>query len=270
MNSAIYTGILGHARSRPIPHEFHYPAVLFYLDLDELDSLARSLRLFGVNGRNVVAFHDADHWDGKPGATRPKLERFARANGIDLDGGKIFLLTQCRVLGYVFNPVSFYYCHDSGGSLRAIVAEVNNTFGERHCYWLDERTREAAPDPSGVEGHRAVKRMHVSPFISMDAVYAFRFAPVGERLSVHISESEHGEHFFDAHLSGRRRRLDDRGIAAMLVGRPVSTLRVTAAIHWQAFRLWRRGVPFHRKPKPSAEQMTQARLFEQLAEERGS
>jgi DUF1365 family protein len=270
MNSAIYTGTLGHARSRPTRHEFRYPAVVFYLDLDELDSLARTLRLFGVNRRNLVSFHDADHWDGKPRATRPKLERFARANGIELDGGKIFLLTQCRVLGYVFNPVSFYYCHDSGGSLRAIVAEVNNTFGERHCYWLDERTREAAADVSGVERHRTAKRMHVSPFVSMDAVYTFRFAPVGDLLSVHISETEHGEQFFDAHLSGRRRPLDDRGLAAMLLRRPFSTFRVTTAIHWQAFRLWRKGVPFYRQPQPSAEQTAQARLFEELAGERGS
>ena len=270
MNSAIYIGTLAHARSRPTRHEFRYPAVVFYLDVDELDSLARTIRLFGVNRPNLVSFHDADHWDGKPGATRPKIERFARANGIDLDRGKVFLLTQCRVLGYVFNPVSFYYCHDSGGSLRAIVAEVNNTFGERYCYWLDERTRDAAVDAAGVERHRAAKRMHVSPFVSMDAVYAFRFGPVGERLSVHISETEHGEHFFDAHLSGRRRALDDRGLALLLLRHPFSTFRVTAAIHWQAFRLWRKGVPFHRQPEPSAEQMAQLRLFEELGEERGS
>jgi DUF1365 family protein len=270
MNSAIYSGTLGHTRSRPKRHEFHYPATVFYLDLDELGPLSRALRLFGVNRRNLVSFHDADHWDGKPGATRPKLERFAGANGIRLDGGKIFLLTQCRVLGYVFNPVSFYYCHGADGSLRAIVAEVNNTFGERHCYWLDERTREAAADGSGLERHRAPKRMHVSPFVSMDAVYAFRFAPVGERLSVHISETEHGEHFFDAHLSGRRHPLDDRGLAAMLWRRPFSTLRVTAAIHWQAFHLWRKGVPFYRQPNPSPEQTAQARLFEELAEGRGT
>jgi DUF1365 family protein len=270
MNSAIYTGTLGHARSRPTRHEFHYPAVVFHLDLDELDSLSRSIRLFGVNRPNLVSFHDVDHWDGKPGPTRPKLERFARANGLDLDGGKIFLLTQCRVLGYVFNPVSFYYCHDAGGSLRAIVAEVNNTFGERHCYWLDERTLEPGAEGSGMQCHRTTKRMHVSPFVSMDAVYTFRFAPVGERLSVHLSETEHGEHFFDAHLSGRRRPLDDRGLAAMVVRHPFSTFRVTAAIHWQALRLWRKGVPFYRQPKPSAEQAAQARLFEELAGERRS
>ena len=264
MTSAIYIGTLGHTRSRPVRHEFHYPAVTFYLDLDEIDALGRDLRLFGVNRANLVSFHDADHLDGKPGATRAKLERFARSQGIDLSGGKVFLLTQCRVLGYVFNPASFYYCHDGGGAVRAIVAEVNNTFGERHCYWMDERTRDVAAGAS-MEHHRAPKRMHVSPFVSMEASYAFRFAPVGERLSVHIAETENGEHFFDAHLSGKRRPLDDRGLVAMLVRYPLSTLRVTAAIHWQAFHLWRKRVPFYRQPKPSAEQAAQTRLFESLA-----
>ena len=260
MNSALYVGVLGHARRRPVAHAFHYPAVTFYLDLDELEQLDRKLRLFGVNRAKPVTFRDADHMDGHPGATRDKLVRFAREQGVDLGSGKIFLLTQCRVLGYVFNPVSFYYCHGGEGRLRAIVAEVNNTFGERHLYWLDERTRDATID----ERHHATKRMHVSPFVSMDAVYEFRFAPVGERLSVHIAETEHGEPFFDAHLSGERRALDDRTLLGMLIGYPLLTLRVTAAIHWQALRLWRKGVPFYRQPKPSPEQVAKTRLLQGL------
>ena len=265
MTSALYTGVLGHTRSRPVTHTFHYPAALFYLDLDELESLGRELRLFGVNAPSLFGFRDSDHMDGCAGSTRGKLECFARTQGVDLTGGKIYLLTQCRMLGYVFNPVSFYYCHGPAGALRAIVAEVNNTFGERHLYWLDERTRENDPARPLTERHRAEKRMHVSPFVSMDAAYEFRFAPVGERLSVHIAETEHGEHFFDAHLSATRRPLDDLRLTMLLLRYPLLTLRVTAAIHWQALRLWRKGAPVYRQPVPSSEQAAQTRLLHEIA-----
>jgi len=270
MNSALYTGFLSHRRRRPVEHRFRYAAAIFYLDLDELEALGNRLRLLGVNAPNVVTFRDSDHVDGRDGSTREKLLRFARAQGLDLADGKIFLLTQCRMLGYVFNPVSFYYCHDGGGALRAIVAEVNNTFGERHLYWLDERSRAHDGVAAETQRHRARKRMHVSPFVSMDAEYDFQFAPVGERLSVTIAETEHGEHFFDSHLAARRGPLDDRALVSMVVRHPFHTLRITAAIHWQAWKLYRKGVPVYRQPEPSPEQAAQARLLAELARGVGS
>jgi DUF1365 family protein len=249
MKSCLFTGQLTHHRVRPARHTFRYPTAYFWLDLDELETLGRRLRLFGVNRRRVFSFYDADHLDGLGGSTRDKIEGRLGARGIDLRGGAIFLLTQCRLLGYVFNPVSFYYAHDATGTLRAIVAEVNNTFGERHLYVLADAEREPSEDRETAV-YTAAKRLHVSPFLSTNAQYEFRFAPVGERLSVLIRECEGDTAMLDAHLWGRRRPLDDRTLAALALRHPLSTLKVTAAIHWQAVRLWRKGVPFYAHPGP--------------------
>lgn len=265
MNSRLFHGQLVHRRRLPVEHQFRYPATTFLLDLDELPALDR-LRLFGVNRRALFAFRDEDHVDGRPGSTRDKIAAFLRANGVEIPGGSIRLLTQCRLFGYVFNPVSFYYAHDDAGQLRAIVAEVNNTFGERLLYVLDDRSRAADPEHPGSRRYRARKRLHVSPFVSMDAAYEFSFGAVGERLSVHIAESEHGVHFFDAHLGGTSAPLDDRALLRLALRSPLLTVKVTAAIHWQALRLWRKGVPFHRQPAPSPEQSAQLRLLREIGQ----
>lgn len=265
MNSRLFHGRLSHRRRLPVEHEFRYPATLFWLDLDELPALDR-LRLFGVNRRALFTFRDEDHVDGRTGSTREKISAFLRASGVELAGGSIRLLTQCRLFGYVFNPVSFYYAHDAAGTLRAIVAEVNNTFGERLLYVLDDRSLADDPEHPAVRRHHARKRLHVSPFVSMDAAYDFRFSPVGERLSVHIAETEHGTHFFDAHLWGTSGPLDDRALLRLALRSPLLTLKVTAAIHWQALHLWRKGVPFHRQPAPSPEQSAQLRLLQDIGQ----
>ncbi len=269
MTSCLFHGSLSHARRRPVEHRFRYPATMFYLDLDELPALDR-LRLFGVNRRALFGYRDRDHVDGGPGAARDKIAAFLRAGGFDPSRMRIHLLTQCRLFGYVFNPVSFFYAYEASGALAAIVAEVNNTFGERLLYLLDDPKR--APDPAHpeIDRFRARKHLHVSPFVSMDAEYDFGFAPIGDRLSVHIAETEHGEPFFEAHLWGKRAPLDDHALARLALRTPLLTLRVTAGIHWQALHLWRKGVPFYRQPAPSAEQVAQLRLLQDIAQGTGS
>jgi DUF1365 family protein len=266
MRSCIYAGIVSHKRSAPVRHVFRYPLVVFYLDLDELIELDRSIPGFAVNRRGLVSFHDRDHLDGRAVSTRDRLLAFLQTQGIDLAGGKILLLTQCRILGYVFNPVSFYFCHGTQGALRCVVAEVNNTFGERHLYVLSNR-QNLEPGREEHAAYRAAKVMHVSPFVSMDAVYDFDFAPIGDRLSITIRESEAGVHFFDAHLRGRRMPFTGRSLARVLFRYPLLTLRVIAAIHWEALRLYIKGAPFHRQPTPSNEQLAQLRLWQRVGEE---
>jgi DUF1365 family protein len=265
VNSCLYTASVIHRRKAPVAHAFRYPLALFYLDLDELETLGRSLRLFSVNRPNLTSFHDCDHIDGRPRSTKQKLLTYLRAQGIDLDEGKIFLLTQCRMFGYVFNPVSFYYCYSHAGSLRSIAAEVNNTFGERHLYLLSDRNRVTVP--GGWTGYCARKVMHVSPFSSMDAWYSFRFGEAGDRLAIAISQREAGRQMFHARLSGDRMEINDRNLAYLLVRYPLQTLRVIGAIHWQALRLYWKGAPFHRQPAPSAEQHAQLRILQQLRKE---
>jgi len=266
VSSCLYTGFVSHRRTRPLTHAFRYPLALFYLDLDELPDLDRRLRLFAVNRGNVLSFHDRDHMDRQAGNTKAKIRAFLERHGVGVAGGRIRLLTQCRMLHYVFNPVSFYFCHADDGGLHSVVAEVNNTFGERHLYLLSDRERVPAPSEDRMS-YQARKVMHVSPFVSMDATYRFHFAPVGDRLSIRLSESEHGQPFFDAHLWGRRRELTDRNLAALLLRYPLLTARVIAAIHWQALRLYLKGAPFYAQPPASPPQREQLELISQLRKE---
>ena len=191
-----------HARRSPHDNVFRYPVYMALLDLDELPLLDRELRLFGWNRRAVTSFHDADHID---------IRAILAEHGVDLGaGGSIQVLTNLRVLGYVFNPVSFWWCRRADGSLACIVAEVNNTFGERLPYVLLPGRRSAAPG-SGVV-FETDKRLHVSPFMPMDQSYTWWFSEPGRRLDVRMDVHETGSRDFHATLTARRAAVD-RGVA---------------------------------------------------------
>lgn len=257
MSSALYTGYVTHERRAPVTHRFRYAVASFCLDLDELPALAARVWGFGVDRPNLVSFRAADHLDGGAAPLKERLTAFLRTHGIALDGGPVYLLTQCRVFGYIFNPVAFYFCHTRAGALRCIVAEVNNTFGERHLYVLGEGNRLPGHDAAGSHRYAAQKVLHVSPFVSMDAAYEFRFAPLGEQLSIAIRETERGTPFFTAHLSGRRQPLTSATLARFLLRFPLHTLKIIGTIHWEALRLYWKGAPFHSQPAPSAAQRAQ-------------
>ena len=233
MRSALYTGTVMHARRTPKKNVFRYRVCFYLLDLDELPELDRRVRLFGWNRRNVVSLHDRDHMD---------VHAYLAEHGIEAD--RILLLTNLRVLGYVFNPVSFFYCY-SGDELACIVAEVSNTFGERLPYVL-------LPAAGGEHGGRVVfetdKLLHVSPFMPMDQSYTWWFSEPGERLSVRMDVHEAGSRDFHATLTARRLPLTARSLWSVLVRYPLMPARVTALIHWQALRLWVKRTRFYRKP----------------------
>ena len=235
MRSAVYTGTLMHARRAPARHVFRYPVSYWLVDLDELPELERRLQLFSVNRRNVVSLRDRDHFDG----TLP-LKRAVRELVDDPSIEQVLMLTQPRVLGYVFNPVSFYWCYRRDGSLACMVAELNNTFGER----LPEVLR----GPELRYEHR--KRLHVSPFFGLDQTYQYAFSQPGEEVwaRIHVRDDD-GALPLTAVLHGRRRELSNRSLAALLLRYPLQPLQVTALIHFEALRLWRKRVPFHHKPR---------------------
>jgi DUF1365 family protein len=161
-------------------------------------------------------------------------------------GTRIELLTQLRLFGYVFNPVSFYWCRDPDGTLRCLVAEVHNTFGERHPYLL---VPDAAPDHAGRVRMAVDKAFHVSPFMGLEGRYLFELdAAPADLVSMRIDEERGGERFFQAVLAARRVELDGHSLARVLARRPLMTFQVSALIRWQALRLWAKRVPFHRKP----------------------
>jgi DUF1365 family protein len=233
VKSALYTGTVMHARRTPKENVFRYRVCFYVLDLDELPELDRRMRLFSWNRRGVASLHDRDHMD---------VRAYLAEHGVEAD--RILLLTNLRVLGYVFNPVSFFYCY-SGGELACIVAEVSNTFGERLPYLLSPENRDTRERRLS---YRHDKKLHVSPFFGLEQSYQWWFSEPGDQLDVRIDLSEGDARPFFATLTGRRRALTDATLARALARYPLMPLQVTILIHLQAVRLWLKRVPFFHKP----------------------
>ena len=246
--SALYFGKVMHKRLRPFVHAFSYRVFSIYLDLDELSESDRKLRLFSHNRWNLFTFHDRDHGprDGRP--LRPWIDSELGNAGIDLEGGAVRILCFARVLGYVFNPLSIWFCHHADGSLRAVLYEVSNTFGEHHCYLAPVAPGRRANAPLA---QSADKCFHVSPFIGMTSRYEFRLAEPAEKLAIVIQQSVPEGGQLLARHSGRRRDLSDGNLLRAFFAYPLMTLKVIAAIHWQAGWLWLKGARLQpRAPTP--------------------
>ncbi len=210
------------------------------IDLAEIAALDRSLRLFTYNRAGVVSYHDADHLKDYPGDTRERLSAFFASRGEQLPDGRVLLLTHARILGYTFNPVSFFYCFDAAGVLRFVVAEVNNTFGDTHPYLLPG---------DGSAPLTSRKALHVSPFFDMTGAYSWRLPVPGDTLDARCDLHHGGQLSLASRLSMARRPLTDSTLSRVLLTLPFMTARVMFGIHWQALKLWFKGAPFHRAPK---------------------
>lgn len=240
MKSALYFGRVMHSRLRPKTHRFTHRVFSVLLDVDEIPSLASRLRLFSLNRFNLFSFHDRDHGDADGQPLRNWAEARLAEHGITLDGGRIQLLCFPRVFGYVFNPLSVWYCRADDGTLKALIYEVHNTFGERHAYVCPV---DPACGRDGIIGQAAEKAFYVSPFIDMAAEYRFRVRTPGERMSILIREYGPAGEILRATLSGTRRNLTDRVLLGAFFTHPLMTLKVSMAIYWHAFRLWRKKIP---------------------------
>lgn len=246
MRSALYTGVMMHHRSKPKDHVFRYKVCFYVLDLDELDQLDARLALFSYNKPNLFTFRDTDHIGDAGLSIKDNLVAWLAERGVDLAGGHILMLTNLRTFGYVFNPVSFFYCYRADGSFACSIAEVSNTFGERRPYLLDEQN--LVSNGTSRTWSQA-KELHVSPFFGMDQRYEFVLTEPGERISARVDLFEGDERIFVATQTGTRHELTDATLAKTLLRHPFMSQQVIGLIHLQALKLWRKRVPFQRKPR---------------------
>jgi DUF1365 family protein len=268
MNSCLYECHVMHRRFAPRDHRFLYRIFLFALDLDELGELDRRSTLFSVDRANLYAFRDRDflptheprhnpararseNRDSKIENLKSRVVAYAAAHGVDLTGGRVVLVTLPRVAGYLFNPVSFYFCFNRTGAPAAAIAEITNTFKEMKPYFLRPDAPAAA---CGEFRARVPKHFYVSPFSDVDVAFDFTLRAPGDRLSVQIDAYTGATRTLTSTLTGVRRELTDARLAWFTVKYPLITLRVISLIHWHAFRLWLKRVPWFAKAARATDQ----------------
>ena len=245
--SALYRGAVTHHRLRPREHRLAYRVWSMLIDLDELAELDRRLRFFSVDRFNLFSFHARDRGDGTGRDLKGQVEAAMRRAGLTPDGGAIRLFTMPRLLGWAFNPLSIFFCHRRDGRLAAILWEVDNTFGERHGYLI--------PVEETVDGEirqSCDKAFYVSPFMDMDQTYAFRVKPPAELFSLVIDVHDADGRILAARHHARRDELTDRALLRLFLTVPFQTLKVVGGIHWEALRLWLKGVRLRLRPPPPA------------------
>jgi DUF1365 family protein len=240
VRSHLLYGKVRHRRLRPTSYGLEHDVYYFALDLDELDQVTQRFPLIRRNRRGLFSFRDADHLPTPATDLARDVRTHLRRHGIALDGGRITLVTNLRVLGYVFNPASFYLCRDASDRLACVVVEVHNTHGERHLYTLRPE-RDGATFVAGMQ-----RDLYVSPFIGPDGEYRVSVRDDPNRLVIGIGEREDGEPLLTTSLSLRRRSLTTRNLLRTFAANPLVTQKTIAFIHWHALRLWLRRVPFRR------------------------
>jgi DUF1365 family protein len=245
--AALYFGEVMHARLKPVGHRFNYRVMSLLIDLDRLEEADRQCSLFGVNRAALYSFNEADHGARDGSRLRAYAQRCGDEHGTDLTGGRVLLLCYPGLLGYTFNPLSVYFCYRADGALVLMIYEVRNTFGDIHAYVLPVKPGQISD--AGIRQQHD-KLFYVSPFIDMAMRYYFRVSPPGESVRLRILETDRGGPLLSATFNGRRRALTTLALLQSVFSLPLVTLKIFAAIHWEALRLWLKGVRL--VPRPDA------------------
>jgi DUF1365 family protein len=243
--AALYFGDVMHARLKPVGHRFSYRVMSLLIDLDRLDAADRQCRLFGVNRASLYSFHESDHGERDGSPLRNYVQRCAAERGIDLAGGRVKLLCYPRLLGYAFNPLSVYFGYRADGGLALMIYEVRNRSGEIHAYVLPVQPGEISD--AGLRQAQD-KLFYVSPFIEMAMRYRFRVSSPGEQIKLRILETDGDGPLLAATFHGHRRDLTAAALLRSLLALPLVPFKIVAAIHWEALRLWLKGVRLVPRP----------------------
>jgi len=234
---ALYECELRHVRTTPLRHAFTYGTYLWLVDLDEMPRLPWYLRA-------LAGFRAADHFDGTAATIRAGVDTYLAAHGIDLGGGRVVMLTHARVLGYVFNPMTVYWCHDASGASVCVVVEVHNTYGDRHAYLV-------RPDGAGRAG--VEKALYVSPFNDVSGRYRLTVPCPDETVRVQVVLERPGHDPFAAGMTGHALPVTTGTVLRLAVTQPLEPLVVSARIRWHGIRLWLRRLPVHPRPAHAQE-----------------
>ena len=240
-DSSIYIGNVIHKRFKPKIHFFKYKVFSILLDISEIDILDKSLKIFSYNKFNIVSFYDADHGPRDGTSIKEWVIKNLNDNRINTENIKIKLLCYPRIFGYVFNPLSVFFIYNKNSELISILYEVKNTFGEQHTYIFKTKENE------NYIKHTCKKKFHVSPFIEMDCTYFFKILKPSEKISVIIDQYDEEGKLLYASQDGDRIELNNKNLVLSYLRHPLMTFKIIVAIHFEAFKLWTKGIKFVKK-----------------------
>ena len=240
-NSFIYTGNVVHKRFKPKIHFFKYKVFSLLIDLSEIHLLDKDLKIFSYNKFNIISFYDKDHGPRDGSSVKNWVIDNLKKNNIDTNDIQIKLLCYPRIFGYVFNPLSVFYVYDKNLNLISILYEVKNTFGEQHTYVFKSDIN------NNLVQHRCKKKFHVSPFIEMDCVYFFRLLKPGNKISVIIDQNDKEGKILYASQDGVKSEITNANLTKSYLKHPLMTFKIILAIHFEAFKLWSKGIKFIKK-----------------------
>jgi len=253
--SKIFVGRVLHQRLRPQKHRLVYSVFNLLIDLEELPKLSKQLILFSHNRLNFFSFWDKDHALGQDRPLISYVREVLIKAGLDCKNGPVRLLCYPRLFGYVFNPLSIYYCYDKSETLKAVIYEVSNTFGERHSYLIKI---DSATDKTMY--HSCKKGFYVSPFLDMDNMYYFSITPPSKVLTILIDEQDQNGSILKASFTGRSLFINDKSLAKMIFKYPLMSLKVIVGIHWEGLKLWKKGLDIIARPLPPKTPITYVNL----------
>ena len=241
INSAIYKGTVIHKRFKPKVHAFKYQVFSLFLDLSELETLDKKISFFSYNKFNLISFFEKDHGERDGSSLKDWVIRHLENYEINTNNIKIKLLCYPRIFGYVFNPLSVFYIYDENENITAVLYEVKNTFGEQHTYVFKIK------EDQKLLQHHCSKKFHVSPFIEMNCSYFFRLLKPGEKISVVIDQYEDQDKILFASQDGRKIEFSSKELLKSYLKHPIMTFKIIIAIHYEAFKLWAKGIKFIKK-----------------------